>query len=54
MYELEDEKNIEVVISKISKISKRMQEIEVRKKQLLITFCKLTKNLTEKYLVTKE
>ena len=54
MYELEDGESKEVVKGNISKIRKRIQELEVRKKQLLIMFCQLAKKLAEKYLVTEE
>jgi hypothetical protein len=54
MYEAKDKERKKVLKGKIIEIKKRMQELEIRKKQLLIMFCKLAKNLAEKYLVTKE
>ena len=54
MYETEDEESKKVLEGKIIEMGKRIQELETRKKQLLIMFCKLAKNLAEKYLVTKE
>ena len=54
MYEAEDEESKKVLEGKIIEMEKRIQELKTRKKQLLIMFCKLAKNLAEKYLVTKE
>ena len=54
MYELEDEESKKNLEYKIIEMEERIQEIKIRKKQLLIMFCKLAKNLAEKYLVTKE
>jgi len=54
MYETEDEESKKVLEGKIIEMGKRIQELETRKKQLLIMFCNLAKNLAEKYLVNKE
>ena len=48
---LEDKESIKVIKDSISKMEKRIRELEIRKKQLLIMFCKLAKNLAEQYLV---
>jgi trans-2-enoyl-CoA reductase len=50
MYEAEDEESKEVLKGKIIEMEKRIQELEIRKKQLLIMFCKFARNLAEKYL----
>jgi len=54
MYEAEDEESKKVLEGKIIEMEKRIQELETRKKRLLIMFCQLAKKLAEKYLVTKE
>jgi len=51
MYELDDKESKKVIKDNISKMEKRIRELEIRKRQLLIMFCKLAKNLAEKYLV---